>query len=70
MFKHLFNDKYRENLSFLKQFLSLKNGIPSHDTINQVFQVLNLQQFEWYIAKKIVENGTDYILSVKANKAL
>jgi hypothetical protein len=24
----------KENLAFLKQFLELKNGIPSHDTIN------------------------------------
>jgi predicted transposase YbfD/YdcC len=35
-----------ENLAFLKQFLRLKNGIPSHDTINRVFQVLNPHQFE------------------------
>jgi hypothetical protein len=25
----------KENFAFLKQFLSLKNGIPSHDTINR-----------------------------------
>ena len=31
----------KENFAFLKQFLELKNGIPSHDTINRVFQVLN-----------------------------
>ena len=36
----------RENLEFLKQFLELKNGIPSHDTINRVFQMLNPRQFE------------------------
>ena len=36
----------RENLAFLKQFLELKNGIPSHDTINRVFQALNPRQFE------------------------
>jgi predicted transposase YbfD/YdcC len=36
----------RENFSFLKQFLSLKNGIPSHDTINRLFQSLNPRQFE------------------------
>jgi len=36
------------NLNFLKQFLGLKNGIPSHDTINRVFQVLNPRQFERY----------------------
>jgi predicted transposase YbfD/YdcC len=31
---------------FLKQFLKLKNGIPSHDTINRVFQILHPHQFE------------------------
>jgi hypothetical protein len=30
----------KENFAFLKQILSLKNGIPSHDTINYVFRVL------------------------------
>jgi hypothetical protein len=28
----------KANPAFLKQFLSLKNGIPSHDTVNRVFQ--------------------------------
>jgi predicted transposase YbfD/YdcC len=36
----------RENLGFLKRFLELKNGIPSHDTINRVFQLLNPREFE------------------------
>jgi predicted transposase YbfD/YdcC len=36
----------KENLAFLKEFLDLPNGIPSHDTINRVFQILNPQQFE------------------------
>jgi len=36
----------RENFDFLKQFLELKNGIPSHDTINRVFQLLDPRQFE------------------------
>ena len=36
----------RENHAFLKQLLALKNGIPSHDTINRVFQSLNPRQFE------------------------
>jgi predicted transposase YbfD/YdcC len=36
----------KENLPFLKQFLPLKNGIPSHDTINRVFQILDPRQFE------------------------
>ncbi|MCL2650967.1 MAG: ISAs1 family transposase, partial [Candidatus Azobacteroides sp.] len=50
----------KENISFLKQFLELKNGIPSHDTINRVFQILNPRQFErcfisW--AKGLKEDG-------------
>jgi predicted transposase YbfD/YdcC len=36
----------KENFAFLKQILELKNGIPSHDTINRVFQALNPQLFE------------------------
>jgi len=36
----------RENFDFLKPFLELKNGIPSHDTINRVFQLLDPRQFE------------------------
>jgi predicted transposase YbfD/YdcC len=36
----------RENYAFLKQILELKNGIPSHDTVNRVFQALNLRSFE------------------------
>jgi len=33
-------------LDFLKQFLELKNGIPSHDTVNRVFQAINPYVFE------------------------
>jgi predicted transposase YbfD/YdcC len=36
----------KENFVFLKQFLELKNGIPSHDTVNRVFQLLHSHQFE------------------------
>ena len=36
----------KENIAFLKQFLGLKNGIPSHDTINRLFQALSPRQFE------------------------
>jgi len=36
----------KENYEFLRQFLELKKGIPSHDTINRVFQLLNPRQFE------------------------
>lgn len=36
----------KTNFEFLKQFLELKNGIPSHDTINRVFAVLDMRKFE------------------------
>jgi len=36
----------KTNYDFLKQLLSLPNGIPSHDTINRVFSILNPKQFE------------------------
>ena len=32
--------------SWLRRFLLLKNGIPSHDTINRIFQLINPEQFE------------------------
>jgi predicted transposase YbfD/YdcC len=38
----------KENIAFLKQFLELKKGIPSHDTINRVFQAINPHLFEKY----------------------
>jgi len=31
---------------FLKGFLELSNGIPSHDTINRIFRLLNKKSFE------------------------
>jgi predicted transposase YbfD/YdcC len=40
----------KTNFTFLKQFLELKNGIPSHDTINRVFQSLSPFYFERYFA--------------------
>ena len=36
----------KENISFLRRFLSLKNGIPSRDTINRVFSIIRSRQFE------------------------
>jgi predicted transposase YbfD/YdcC len=35
-----------ERLMWLKQFLELKNGIPSHDTFSRVFARLNPSQFQ------------------------
>ena len=48
------------NIEFLKQFLSLKNGIPSHDTINRMFQIINPRQFERcfiFWARRLKEAG-------------
>lgn len=36
----------RAKLEWLKQFLELPNGIPSHDTFARVFARLNTQQFQ------------------------
>jgi predicted transposase YbfD/YdcC len=50
----------KTNFAFLKQILELKNGIPSHDTINRVFSILNHRSFErlfiqW--ANKLKDSG-------------
>jgi hypothetical protein len=42
----------KANLAFLKQLLPLKSGIPSHDTINRIFQVINPRQLERTWMKK------------------
>jgi len=36
----------KENFAFLKQLLRLPGGIPSHDTINRVFGMINSRRFE------------------------
>jgi predicted transposase YbfD/YdcC len=41
----------RENLAFLKQILKLPGGIPSHDTINRVFGMINSRHFEKLFAE-------------------
>ncbi|POZ59985.1 transposase family protein [Chromobacterium alticapitis] len=35
--------------AWLRRFLSLKNGSPSHDTVNRVFRLLNPEHFEGYV---------------------
>ena len=46
----------KEKINFLKKFLELRNGIPSHDTINRLFQLLNPSEFE-----KCFIQFTDYL---------
>jgi predicted transposase YbfD/YdcC len=49
-------------LSWLKTFLELPNGIPSHDTFGRVFSMLDAQQFqlafyEWVLAVNEIVHG-------------
>ena len=49
-------------LSWLKTFLELPNGIPSHDTFGRVFSMLDAQQFqlafyEWVLAINEIVHG-------------
>lgn len=49
-------------LSWLKTFLELSNGIPSHDTFGRVFSMLDAQQFqlafyEWVLAVNVIVQG-------------
>jgi predicted transposase YbfD/YdcC len=40
----------RAKCAWLKTFLKLENGVPSHDTFNRVFGILNSAEFEaWFI---------------------
>ncbi|MDR2691129.1 MAG: ISAs1 family transposase [Dysgonamonadaceae bacterium] len=52
----------KENYCFLKQFLSLKNGIPSHDTVNRVFQRINPRRFERCLIMRAQELKDGHIL--------
>jgi len=47
---------------FLKKFLNLPNGIPSHDTFNRVFAAINPEEFEqsfmnWVASIVKIQNG-------------
>ena len=51
-----------EKEDFLKTFLKLDNGIPSHDTFNRVFSSLDSEQFEhcfidWVLSLVKLTNG-------------
>ncbi len=41
----------KTKIDFLKTFLKLPNGIPSHDTINRVFSLLSAKRFEMIFAE-------------------
>ena len=41
----------KTKIDFLKKILKLPNGIPSHDTINRVFSMLNPRRFEQVFAQ-------------------
>lgn len=41
----------KSNLRWLNQYLSLLNGVPSHDTIGRVFAALNPKEFERFFIK-------------------
>lgn len=41
----------RAKLDWLRRYLPLRNGIPSHDTFGRVFAALNAQQFEAYFIR-------------------
>jgi predicted transposase YbfD/YdcC len=53
--------------SFLKQFLPLSNGIPSHDTIERVLSIINPKDFhqcfiDW--AKSLCKSGTSELIAI------
>ncbi len=65
---------------FLRQFLTLKHGIPSHDTFSRVVPLLAPEEMlslkdcivtadarncQRAIAAKVVEQGADYLLALK-----
>lgn len=47
-----------EYLRFLKKFLKLKNGIPSHDTFRRVFSLIDTEQLQQATVAFLMENMT------------
>lgn len=48
----------RRYLHFLKKFLKLKNGIPSHDTFRRVFSLVDTKQLQQATVAFLLENIT------------
>lgn len=57
----------RQKEAFLRQFLSLPNGIPSHDTFNRVFRLMDHESFEACLKKwsrQIIDKLEDYQVNI------
>lgn len=56
----------RAKESFLKQFLSLHNGIPSHDTIERVLSIINPKEFHYCFCEftKSLCKNTEGLISI------
>lgn len=57
----------RQKEKFLRQFLDLPNGIPSHDTFNRVFRYLDKKSFESCLlkwSKEIIEGLEHYQVNI------
>lgn len=46
----------QENKKWLKKFIKLKNGVPSHDTFRRVFSLIDPEQFERVTVAALMEN--------------
>src|SRR5918999_2369780 len=60
----------RAKRTWLRSFLALPHGIPSHDTFGRVFAALDPAAFEagflgWVRALAIAAQGADYVLALK-----
>lgn len=63
----------KAKITFLKRFLKLPNGIPSHDTINRVFSMLSPTRFERLFAEwanSLKDKGIDLELIAIDGKTL
>ena len=52
----------KEHEKFLRNYLELPNGIPSHDTIQGVFAMVSSEFLENF------QKRADYVLALKANQ--
>jgi predicted transposase YbfD/YdcC len=53
--------------TWFEQYLSLENGIPSHDTLGRIFSLIDPEQFQTCFScwiKEIVKNVTEDVISI------